>query len=76
MTSVNSVSRPAANGVSGPVTWGNVVSEGGLGPVPGWYITETVIHHHPKLAQPRAGRAGISPPRGGGSASRLRSPGA
>jgi hypothetical protein len=31
------------------------VSEGGLGPVPGWYITETVIHHHPKLAQPRAG---------------------
>jgi len=56
------------------VTW--YVSEGGLGPVPGWYITETVIHHHPKLTQPRAGRAGISPLRAGGSASRLRSPGA
>jgi hypothetical protein len=40
------------------------VSEGGLGPVPGWYITETVIYHLSKVAR-RGWPAGI--PRFAGS---------
>jgi hypothetical protein len=36
---------------SRPLTWENAVSEGGLGPVPEWYITETVIYHQPKLTR-------------------------
>ena len=35
-----------------------------LGPRPWWYIPESGIYHHPKLTQPRACRAGISPARG------------
>ena len=53
--------------------WGIHVSEGGLEHPFEWYITETVIHHQPKLTQPRACRAGMSSARGGGSASQLRS---
>jgi len=34
-----------------------------------------VIYHHYKLTQPRPCRVSISPARGGGSATRLRSPG-
>ena len=60
-----------ASGESSPV----LVSEGGLGPRSWWYITETVIYHQAKLTQPRPCRAGISPARGGGSATRLRIPG-
>jgi len=52
------------------------VSEGGLEHPFEWYITETVIYHHYKLTQPRPCRAGISPAGGGGSATRLRIPGA
>jgi len=48
------------------------VSEGGLEHPFEWYVTETVIHHHYKLTQPRPCRAGISPARGGGSAPWLR----
>ena len=48
------------------------VSEGGLGPRSWWYSPERGIHHQSKLTQPRACRAGISPARGGGSATRLR----
>ena len=44
------------------LTWGNKVSEGGLEPRSGWYITETVIYHQSKLTRQR-------PP---GSASRRR----
>ena len=51
------------------------VSEGGLGPRSWWYIPESGIYHQAKLTQPRARRAGISPARGGGSATRLRIPG-
>lgn len=47
---------------------------GGLSPRSWWYIPETGIHHQSKLTQSRACRAGISPARGGGSASWPRSP--
>jgi len=76
LRSSNQVSRGLDDLGIRPLTWGYTVSEGGLEPALAWYITETVIHHHSKLAQPRAARAGISPPRGGGRPSRLRSPGA
>ena len=59
------------SGESSPV----LVSEGGLGPRSWWYIPKRGIYHKCKLTQPRARRAGISPARGGGSATRLRIPG-
>ena len=49
------------------------VSEGGLGPRSWWYIPESGIYHQPELTQLKPCRAGISPARGGGSATRLRS---
>jgi hypothetical protein len=55
-SSVNRVSRLTAGPGIRPLTWGNIVSEGGLGPRPWWYIPEPGIYHHSKLT--RKGRPG------------------
>ena len=67
--SVNSVSRLPAKAAFWPLTWGNVVSEGGLGPRSWWYIPESGIYHHSTLT--RKGRPG---PRSAGEMRRQRRP--
>jgi hypothetical protein len=50
-SSVNRVSRAWPVSEIRPLTWGNPVSEGGLGPRAWWYIPESGIYHHSKLTR-------------------------
>ena len=51
MTSVNRVSRRPVKANYTPLTWGNVVSEGGLDPRSWWYIPKRGIYHQSKLTR-------------------------